>query len=108
MGRVVSCYTVDDAVLDALPQCLYVHPRPQWRVHLGVRVIAFDSLVSEGQMMRRGLCRDPHAPRLRALYKLYRAPCAHMGYMEPSSRKLGKCDIPRDHRVFSGELTGGR
>src|SRR5207247_10971944 len=64
MRRVIGCYGINSAVRNTFDDGLEMFGRSQWWRHLGIRVVAFDSLVRQCKMMRRDLTRDIQAVTL--------------------------------------------
>ena len=91
--RVIRRDQIDGSVAHGLPQRLHVLRRPERRIHLRVRVVAFDRVFGEREVMRADLGRDPDSALFSPADQLHRPARAHVAEVNVSAGATREQDV---------------
>ena len=100
MRRVIGRDEIDRAVAHRLLQRVDVVRRAQRRIHLRVRVVAFDRVFGERDVMRTHLGRHVDVPILAPANELDRSTRAHVAQVNVSTGAPSEEDVADRHDLF--------
>ena len=100
MGSMIGGDHIDRSVPQSLDDRETVFFCPEWRVHLGIRVMTPDSFIRQGKIMGTGFRRDMEMSFFGFPDKSHPSGGRQMGHMQTTARRFQNFKIPCDNDFF--------